>query len=131
MKTVALKMLCSAGWTDADGQLIAHAVLVSLDLESGLVSPHFENDREALNAVGPTPICGLMFEPAGLEGGASVILQPAADFRGRATGFHIAQCSLAANRARLQQWAASQATLSLVTLRYRPLAETFAERLAA
>ncbi|MBI2318289.1 MAG: hypothetical protein HYY28_11730 [Betaproteobacteria bacterium] len=131
MKTVALKILCSAGWTDAAGQFIGHAVLVSLNLESGLVSPHFENDAEALTARGPTPICGLMFEPAGLEHGASVILQPAADFRGAATGFHIAQCSLAANRARLEQWAASQATLALVTLRYRPPEPRAAEQLAA
>ncbi len=131
MKTVALKMLCSAGWTDAAGQLIGHAVLVSLNLESGLVSSHYENDIEALNACGPAPVGGLMFEPAGLDDGSSVILRPAGDFEGKAIGFHIAQGSLAAHRERLEQWAMSQAKLSLVTLRYRAINANIDERLAA
>ncbi|MBI4291843.1 MAG: hypothetical protein HY661_10215 [Betaproteobacteria bacterium] len=131
MKTVALKMLCSAGWTDAAGQLIAHAVLVSLNLESGLVSPHYENDIEALSACGPAPIGGLMFEPAGLDDGSSVILRPAGDFAGKAIGFHISQGSLAAHREQLEQWSMSQAKLSLVTLRYRAINADIDERLAA
>jgi hypothetical protein len=131
MKTVALKMLCSAGWTDAAGQLIAHAVLVSLNLESGLVSPHFENDVETLTARGPAPSGGLLFEPAGLDDGSSVILRPAGDFEGRATGFHIAQGSLAAHRERLEQWSMSQTNLSLVTLRYRAINADTDQRLAA
>lgn len=131
MKTVVLKMLCSAGWTDAAGQLIAHSVLVSLNLESGLVCPHFENDIEALSACGPAPIGGLLFEPAGLDDGSSVILRPAADFDGKATGFHIAQGSLAAHRYRLEQWALNQAKLSLITLRYRAIDSGIGERLAA
>lgn len=64
MNTVALKMSCDAGWTDAAGEFIAHAVLVDLNLDTGLVRSHFENDPEALNACGPMPVCGPLFEPA-------------------------------------------------------------------
>jgi hypothetical protein len=66
MKMVVLKLLCNAGWTDAADEFIAQAVLVDLNLDTGLVRPHFENDPAALNARGPMSVGGLLFEPAGL-----------------------------------------------------------------
>jgi len=131
MKTVALRMLCDSGWTDAAGEFIATAVLVDLDLETGLVRPHFENDPEVLAARGPMPVCGLLFEPAGVDDGASLILRPAWDFCGKAAGFHIAYQSLSTHKQQLKRWAAWQEGLSLVSLRYRNPNLEAAERLAA
>ena len=131
MKTVTLKMLCASGWTDPAGEFIAQAVLVDLSLETGLVTPHFANDPEALNACGPMPVCGLLFEPAGLDDGSSLILSPAWDFARRATGFHIACQSLSTHKQQLKQWAARQENLSLIELRYRSINPESAERLAA
>jgi hypothetical protein len=51
MNTVVLKMTCDAGWTDAAGKFIARTVLVNLNLDTGLVRPHFEIDPEALNGL--------------------------------------------------------------------------------
>jgi hypothetical protein len=82
-----------------------------------------------LNACGPTPISGLLFEPAGLDDGSAVILQPAWDFAGKAAGFHLMCQSLNANKLLLKQWAASQESLPLVSLSYR--SEARAERRAA
>lgn len=131
MKTVVLKMLCNAGWTDAAGEFIAQAVLVDLNLDTGLVRPHFEHDPEALNACGPMSVFGLLFEPAGLDDGSSLILHPAWDFAGRATGFHLACQSLSAHKQQLKQWASCQETLPLVSLCYRNANAESAERLAA
>lgn len=131
MNTVVLKMSCDAGWTDAAGEFIAHAVLVDLNLDTGLLRPHFENDPEALNACGPMPVCGLLFEPAGLDRGSSLILLPAWDFAGKATGFHLACQSLSAHKQQLKQWASCQDTLPLVRLCYRNADAESAERLAA
>jgi len=131
MKTVTLKMLCNADWIDAAGDFIAHAVLVDLNLDTGLVRPHFENDPEALNARGPMPVCGLLFEPAGLDDGSSLILRPAWDFAGKATGFHVASQSLSAHRQQLKRWASYQETLSLVRLCHCKANAESAERVAA
>ncbi len=129
MKKVVLKILCDAGWTDAAGEFIAQAPLVDLNLDTGLVTPHFENDPEALSACGPLPVCGLLFEPAGLNDGSSLILRPAWDFAGKATGFHVMPQSLSVHKLQLRQWAACQETLPLVTLCYRKTEST--ERRAA
>ncbi len=131
MNTVVLKISCDAGWTDAAGEFIAHAVLVDLNLDTGLVRPHFDNDPEVLNACGPTPVCALLFEPAGLDDGSSLILRPAWDFAGKATGFHLACQSLSAHRQQLKQWASYQEALPLVRLRYRNANAASVERLAA
>ena len=131
MKTVVLKMLCDGGWTDAAGGFIAKAVLVDLNLETGLVTPHFDNDPDALNARGPMPVCGLPFEPAGADDGSSLILSPAWDFAGKATGFHIKCQSLSTHKQQLKRWAALQEGLSLITLCYRSNNLESAERLAA
>ena len=131
MKTVVLRMLCDRGWMDPAGEFIAKAVLVDLNLDTGLVTPHFENDPEALNACGPKPACGLLFAPAGLDEGSSLILSPAWDFAGKATGFHIACQSLSAHKQQLKQWAARQESLSLIKLCYRSINPESAERLAA
>jgi len=131
MKSVALKMVCDSGWTDAAGEFIAKAVLVDLDIETGLVRPHFENDPNVLNARGPMPVCGLLFEPAGVDEGSTLILRPAWDFAGKAAGFHIACQSLSKHRAQLKQWAAWQETLSLVELRYHGAGVKADDRLAA
>jgi len=129
MKSVVLKMVCDAGWTNAAGEFIARALLVKLNLDTGLLSPHFENDPDVLNAWGPTPISGLLFEPAGLDDGSALILQPAWDFTGKAVGFHIRCQSLNANKLQLKRWAACQESLALVSLNYRN--EARAERRAA
>lgn len=131
MNTVVLKISCDAGWTGAAGEFIAQAVLVDLSLDTGLVRPHFENDPDALNARGPMPVCGLLFEPAGLNDGSSLILRPAWDFAGKATGFHIACQSLCAHKQQLKLWAAYQETLPLVRLCYHNAKADSAERLAA
>lgn len=131
MKTVVLKLVCDTGWTDAAGEFIARAVLVDLNLDTGLVAPHFENDPDALNARGPMPVCGLLFEPAGLHDGSSLILRPAWDFAGKAAGFHLACQSLGAHKQQLRQWASCQETLPLVSLCYRNANAASAERLAA
>jgi hypothetical protein len=131
LKTVVLKILCNAGWTDAAGKFIAQAVLVDLNLDTGLVGPHFENDPEALNAGGPMSVCGLLFEPAGLDDGSSLILHPASDFAGKATGFHLASQSLSTYKQQLKQWASRQETLPLVTLCYRNANAVPVERAAA
>lgn len=131
LKTVVLKILCNAGWTDAAGKFIAQAVLVDLNLDTGLVGPHFENDPEALNAGGPMSVCGLLFEPAGLDDGSSLILHPASDFAGKATGFHLASQSLSTYKQQLKQWASRQETLTLVTLCYRNANAVPVERAAA
>lgn len=131
MKKVVLKMLCDRGWMDPAGEFLAKSVLVDLDLDTGLVTPHFENDPEALNARGPAPASALLFEPAGLDEGTSLILCPAWDFAGRATGFHIACQSLSTHKQQLKQWAAMQENLSLVKLCYRSTNPESAERLAA
>jgi len=116
---------------DPAGEFVAKAVLVDLNLDTGLVTPHFENDPEASNACGPAPACGLLFEPAGLDDGSSLILSPAWDFAGKATGFHIACQSLSAHKQQLKQWVARQEDLSLITLCYRSTNPESAERLAA
>lgn len=131
MKTVVLRMICDSGWFDTAGEFIAKAVLVELDLDTGLVRPHFDYDPEVLNACGPTPVCGLPFEPAGLDDRSSVILSPAWDFAGKPMGFHIACRSLNAHKAQLKRWAASQQALSLVSLSYRSDGSAAADRLAA
>lgn len=131
MKTVVLKLVCDTGWTDAAGEFVARAVLVDLNLDTGLVAPHFDNDPEALNARGPMPVCGLLFEPAGMDDGSSLILRPAWDFAGKATGFHIACQSLGAHKQHLRQWALHQEMLPLVSLCYRNTEAVSAERLAA
>lgn len=131
MKTVVLKLICDTGWTDAEGEFIARAVLVDLNLDTGLVTPHFENDPEALNARGPMPVCGLLCEPAGLHDGSSLILRPAWDFSGEATGFHIACQSLSAHKQQLRQWTLYQETLPVVSLCYRNTGAASGERLAA
>jgi|SRR5471030_1014692 len=104
-------MSCDTGCTDAAGEFIAQTLLVDLNLDTGLVRPHFEFDPEALNACGPTPVCGLLFEPAGLDDVSSLILRPAPDFAGKATGFHLASQSLSAPEQQLRQWAPCQETL--------------------
>jgi hypothetical protein len=124
-------MLCDSGWTDVAGEFIATAVLIDLDLETGLVRPHFENDPEVLKACGPMSVCGLLFEPAGVDDGSSLILRPAWDFAGKAAGFHIACPSLSTRKRQLKEWAAWQESLSLVSLRYRGVSLAPAERLAA
>jgi hypothetical protein len=124
-------MVCDSGWTNAAGEFIAKAVLVDLNLETGLVTPHFQNDPEALNARGPVPVCGLLFEPAGMDDGSSLILSPAWDFDGKATGFHVACRSLSTHKQRLKQWAARQESLALVLLCYRSAERESADRLAA
>jgi hypothetical protein len=77
------------------------------------------------------PVCGLPVEPAGLNDGSALILRPAWDFSGNATGFHIACQSLAAHKFQLKQWASMQEALPLVTLRYRNTGAESFERLAA
>jgi hypothetical protein len=131
MKSVALRLVCDSGWTDAAGEFIAKAVLVDLDLDTGLVRPHFENDPDVLNARGPMPVCGLLFEPAGVDDGSTLILGSAWDFVGKAAGFHIACRALAKHRAQLKQWAAWQETLPLVELRYHGAGGKAEKRLAA
>jgi hypothetical protein len=131
MNTVVLKISCDAGWVDSTGQFIAKAVLVDLSLDTGLVRPHFDNDPEALNACGPMPVCGLMFEPAGLNDGSFLILRAAWDFAGRATGFHIACQSLSTHKQQLKVWASCQEALPLVRLCYRSGSAESADRLAA
>lgn len=42
MNTVVLRLICDSGWTGAAGEFIGSAVLVDLNLDTGLVSPHFE-----------------------------------------------------------------------------------------
>jgi hypothetical protein len=129
MKSVVLKMVCDAGWTNAAGEFISRELLVNLNLDTGLVSPHFENDTDVLNAYGPTPVSGLLFEPAGLDDGSALILQPAWDFTGKAAGFHLMCQSLNANKLLLKRWAVEQESLPLVSLNYR--GEAIAERRAA
>jgi hypothetical protein len=131
MNTVVLKMLCDTGWTGVEGEFISHAVLVDLNLDTGLIRPHFENDPDALGACGPMPVCGLLFEPAGLDDGSSLILKAAWDFAGKATGFHIACQSLNAHKPQIRQWASRQEALPLVSLCYRNANAETAERLAA
>ena len=131
MTTVVLKMLCDAGWTDAAGDFIATEVLVDLNLDTGLVRPHFENDPDALNAVGPMPVHGLLFAPAGLDDGSSLILHPAWDFAGKARGFHLAYQSLSAHKEQLKHFARRQESLPLVRLRYRSANADTTEVLAA
>ncbi|MBE0627682.1 MAG: hypothetical protein IH606_23050 [Burkholderiales bacterium] len=129
MKSVVLKMVCDAGWTNAAGEFIARSLLVKLNLDTGLVSPYFDNDPAVLDARGPTPVGGLLFEPAGLDDGSALILQPAWDFTGKAVGFHLMCQSLNANKLLLKRWAACQESLPLVSLIYRN--EASAERRAA
>ena len=125
-------MLCDAGWTNAANEFISKTVLVDLDLDTGLVRQHFENDPEAMNACGPLPICGqLLFEPAGIDDGSWLIMRPASDFAGRATGFHIASQSLSTNERQLKQWARYQEKLPLVRLCYRNNGAESSELLAA
>jgi hypothetical protein len=131
MNMVVLKMICDAGWTDVGGDFIAQEVLVDLNLDTGLVRPHFENDPEARNACGPTPVCGLLFEPAGVNDGSSLILRPAWDYAGKATGFHLACQSLSAHKQQLKHWASCQDMLPLVSLCYRNADAETTERLAA
>ena len=131
MKTVVLRMICDSGWFDAAGEFIAKAVLVDLDLDTGLIRPHFDNDPEVLNACGPKPGMGLLFEPAGIDDGSSLILSPAWDFSGKAMGFHVACRSLNAHKQQLKRWAASQESLSLVSLSYRGNGVEADDRLAA
>ena len=132
MKTVALRMHCDAGWAGDANEFIANAVLVDLDLDTGQVRPHFDNDPDVLNARGPMPNQGLLLvEPAGIDDGSFLILRPAWDFSGRATGFHIACQSLSKHRRQLAQWAKQQEYLPLVQLCYRSDGTQSAERLAA
>lgn len=132
MNTVVLRMLCDAGWADAANEFISMSVLVDLNLDTGLVRQHFENDPEAVNARGPIPTHGLLvFEPAGIDDGSRLILRPAWDFSGKATGFHIACQSLNLHKRQLKQWARHQEQLALVRLRYRSGDTESVEQLAA
>jgi len=132
MNTVALRMLCDAGWTNAAGEFISRAVLVDLNLDTGLVRQHFENDPEAMKARGPILSHGLLlFEPAGINDGSWLILRPAWDFSGKATGFHIACQSLNLYKLQLKQWARQQQDLPLIRLCYRKSDTEAGEQLAA
>ena len=131
MKTVVLRLICDAGWTSVTGEFIGSAVLVDLQLDTGLVSPHFEHDPESLNARGPVQACGLLAEPAGADDGSWLILRPAWDFAGKATGFHIACQSLGAHRQELARWASWQERLSVIHLRFQDHVAKLQDRRAA